>query len=85
MNKLNHSLPLAFLLALAADGANAPVVEAKESAPVLTYGMLSDLLADGNSSSNVERPPLRPGGQKVAQFFRNFGFPNCFSGNWRNC
>jgi len=84
MNKLNHSLPLAFLLALGADGSNAFVVDAKEPAPVLTQGMLSELLADMRTPSTGEPVQQELPHQMLAQF-RNYGFANCFNGSWRNC
>jgi hypothetical protein len=87
MNRLHHSVPLAFLLALAADGSNANVVEANGPAPVLTSGMLAALLADINTSSTARPHELPSAEPKMAQLptFRNFGFYNCFTGAWRNC
>ena len=84
MNKLNHSIPLAFLLALAADGSNALVVDANESAPVLAQGMLSALLADMRTPPTGEPVQQVLPHQMLAQF-RNYGFANCFNGGWRNC
>jgi hypothetical protein len=84
MNKLNRSIPLAFLLAVAADTSGAPLDEANGAAPVLTHGMLAELLAHNGNSPTAEadgRPRLE---QRMAQF-RNYGFFNCFGGNWRNC
>ena len=85
MNKLNRSIPLAFLLAVAADASSLPFGESTDAPPVLTHGMLAALLADDAKSTVAEPHGKPPAGQEVAQFFRNFGFLNCFGGAWRNC
>ena len=84
MNKLNRSIPLAFLLAVAADTSSVSFGEAN-APPVLTHGMLAALLSGDDKSSAIEPYGQPPADQKVAQFFRNYGFFNCFGGAWRNC
>jgi hypothetical protein len=79
MNKFNRSIPLAFLLAVAADTSGVALGTAND-APVLTHGMLADLLA----GSVAVEPDGRLPETKVAQF-RNYGFSNCATGSWRNC
>jgi hypothetical protein len=85
MNKINRSIPLAFLLAVAADTSGVPFGAANDVPPVLTHGMLAELLAGSVKSSTAEPDGRQPPNTKVAQFFRNYGFLNCFTGNWRNC
>jgi len=88
------TLPLAFVLAMGADGpANAAQVPGGQDV-VLRPGMFAGLLeraiglevAGVNTDQSGHR--LLPG-DKTAQFFPNFpNFPNffnCFSGVWRNC
>jgi hypothetical protein len=85
MNKLNRSIPLAFLLAMASDTSAAPLGGTNDVAPLLTHGMLAEMLADS------ARPPVTQadgGGSpntRIAQSFRNQGFINCFNGGFRNC
>jgi hypothetical protein len=91
MHRNNSCLPLAFLLALAADGASAASV-GSSSAPVLTRGMLADLLEGTETSSMVGSLVHSTVNRELAQIpgpyipgFRNIGFFNCFNGPWRNC
>lgn len=85
MSNLNRSIPLAFLLATALDTSGVSFDAPNDAPPVLTHGMLADLLAGGAEQAAAEPDGQRPAKTKLAQFFRNFGFYNCFTGNWRNC
>ena len=74
-DKIKGALPLAFVLALAAElpatGASIPQGEGFWRA-----GSLSQLLGEaGNSAANTRS-------ERTAQWFN---FRNCFTGNWRNC
>lgn len=84
MNKFNRSIPLAFLLAVAADTSGVPFGAANDAPQVLTHGMLAELLAGSARSSTVDPDGRQTPDNKVAQF-RNYGFSNCATGRWRNC
>ncbi len=83
MNRFNRSIPLAFLLAVAADTSDVAFGAPNDAPPVLSHGMLAGLLA-GSAGSPAAEPDGRPPETKVAQF-RNYGFSNCATGSWRNC
>lgn len=84
-------LPLAFVLAMAAEASGASLSDAYDPAKPLRAGDLRKLLNAGSleamaansfESSGDRRLP----GDKTAQFFPNFpNFLNCFAGGWRNC
>ena len=82
-------LPLAFLLAMAADGAHGAAPELNTATP-LQRGSLSALMPripDQAAAAPADRR-LHEGqvGTQLVQFFPNFpNFRNCFVGNWRNC
>ena len=80
-------LPLAFLLAMAADSTSAAPLHAA-GAP-LSRGTLSSLLPVGLqpiSPPTANRTHEGQVGTKLVQFFPNFpNFRNCFVGSWRNC
>ena len=87
-------VPLAFLLAMAADASGASVADASRDMP-LEPGSLAPLLqgtvirSGGNLTASGEALYQPVPGYKTAQFFPNFpsfpNFNNCFNGNWRNC
>lgn len=81
-------LPLAFLLAMAADTANAGTFPVAEGA-ALRPGALSGLLPrdlQPTSPSPEQRTHEGQVGTQLVQFFPNFpNFRNCFVGSWRNC
>ncbi len=80
-------LPLAFLLAIAADSTGAaPLHDA--SAP-LVRGTLSGLLPKGLQPivpPAADRTHEGQVGTRLVQYFPNFpNFRNCIVGSWRNC
>jgi hypothetical protein len=91
MRKSQTSLPLAFLLAMAAEASPAALADADVTATTFQPGDLRKLLDpvrdvnlfdDKFAKSGDRRLP----GDKVAQYFPNFpNFFNCFNGMWRNC
>ena len=86
MKTLNRSIPLAFLLAMASETlGGVSLGAANDTPPVLTHGMLAELLAGSTRSPTVEPDGQQVPNTKIAQFFRNFGFFNCFGNGWRNC
>jgi hypothetical protein len=85
MKTLNRSIPLAFLLAMASETSGVSFGATNDAPPVLTHGMLAELLAGSTKSPAAEPDGQQAPNSKVAQFFRNYGFFNCFGGNWRNC
>ena len=91
MRKGQASLPLAFVLAMAAESsAAATTPDAIQPTIPLEAGALRALLEKG-LANQITRDPLQSGdrrlpGDKTAQYFPNFpNFHNCFSGMWRNC
>ena len=80
-------LPLAFLLAIAADSASAGPLH--DAGSPLSRGTLSGLLPDGLltiTPPTAKLPHERQVGTKLVQFFPNFpNFRNCIVGSWRNC
>jgi len=94
MRKGQASLPLAFILAMAADASAALALDATPPAATpLQAGALRYLLDRAADAHIFTRDMDRSGdrrlpGDRTAQFpnFPNFpNFHNCFSGNWRNC
>lgn len=87
MSKLNRSIPLAFLLAMASDTSAAPLGGTNDAPPLLAHGMLAEMLADSAKSAAAQAAGRGSLSTRIAQFFRNQGFlnANCLSGNWRNC
>ena len=90
MRKGQASLPLAFILAMAADASAATVPNASQPNIPLEAGALRALLEKG-LANQITRDPLQSGdrrlpGDKMAQFFPNFpNFFNCVQGYWRRC
>ena len=91
MRKVQASLPLAFILAMAAEASAAtpPVqpaipLEAGALRALLEQGLAKDILRDPLQSGDRRLP-----GDKTTQIFPNFpNFPNffnCFNGFWRKC
>jgi hypothetical protein len=81
MSKLGTGpIPIAFLLALAAE-APSNFAEPKEGLTnELRAGALANLLRSNDASKEMNESV-----QKI-QYFPNFpNFRNCFGGNWRNC
>jgi hypothetical protein len=89
-----ETLPLAFLLAMAAETSSNGLPNGDGSQP-LQPGSLAALatkadelfLPTGQPATKRYHPVP---GEKTAQFFPNFpnffnNFKNCFSGFWRNC
>ena len=91
MRKVQASLPLAFILAMAAEATAATPPDAQPAIP-LEAGALRPLLEQG-IANDILRDPLQSGdrrlpGDRTVQFpnFPNFpNFFNCLRGNWRNC
>ena len=92
MRKVQASLPLAFILAMAAEASAATPPDVQPAIP-LEAGALRALLEQG-LAKDILRDPLQSGdrrlpGDKTTQFFPNFpNFPNffnCFNGFWRKC
>jgi hypothetical protein len=81
MRKTQASLPLAFVLALAAEAGVVPALN--EHATSLRAGSLSAFDQATGAVSDNERPHRTGIRDRIAQFFPNF--KNCFSGSWRNC
>ena len=86
MRKSQGSLPLAFVLAMAADAGVAAPVNSSGDAQPIRAGLLTALAAppavftttaDGKTYQTITTR------KRIAQFFPNF--KNCFSGTWRNC
>jgi hypothetical protein len=94
MRKGQASIPLAFVLAMAADASAASPAEVNGNAIPLEAGALRHLLDRAADANLIARDMDQSGdrrlpGDKTAQYFPNFpNFPNffnCFRGNWRNC
>ena len=86
MKTLNRTIPLAFLLAMASETSGVSLEATPDNTPpVLTHGMLAKLLAGSTNSPMAEPDGQQAPNTKIAQFFRNFGFLNCFGNGWRNC
>lgn len=91
MRKGSSSLPLAFVLAMAADASAAGLPDATQPDQPLKAGDLRRLLDRAVDQGLITRPMDQPGdrrlpGDKTAQYFPNFpNFSNCISGTWRNC
>jgi hypothetical protein len=85
MTKLNRTIPLAFLLAMASDTSAAPLGATNDAPPLLTHGMLAEMLADSARSPTIPADARGAPNTKIAQSFRNQGFINCFNGGFRNC
>lgn len=85
MNKLNRSIPLAFLLAMASDTSAAPLGGTNDAPPLLAHGMLAEMLADSATSPATQADGRGSPNPRIAQSFRNQGFLNCFNGSFRNC
>jgi hypothetical protein len=89
--RIAGQIPLAFILAMAAEASSSATAEATNSSIPLEPGALSGLLR-GSPPDAQAQPTFgqhwRQGnaGTKVVQFFPNFpNFRNCFAGAWRNC
>ena len=86
MRKRQGSIPLAFVLAMAADaGAAAPVNPGSDVQPIRA-GLLTALAAHPAVSTTTADEKIYQTvatRKRIAQFFPNF--KNCFSGTWRNC
>lgn len=86
MRKGQASLPLAFVLAMAADASIAPPSDLADSSQVMRAGVLAALAAPtlhkGVQSETGKYQEIRTR-DRIAQFFPNFR--NCFGGTWRNC
>lgn len=84
------SLPLAFILAMAADASAATMPDTSQPNIPFEAGALRALLEKG-LASEIGREPAQSGdrrlpGDKTAQFFPNFpNFHSCVAGMWRNC
>ena len=82
-------LPLAFLLAMAADTAGAAPLLLNEANAALRPGALSGLLPpELQPTAPLAEHRTHEGrvGTQLVQFFPNFpNFRNCFVGSWRNC
>lgn len=94
MRKGQASLPLAFILAMAADASAATVSDVSQPNIPLEAGALRQLLDRAVDVHIITRDMDQSGdrrlpGDRTAQYFPNFpNFPNffnCFNGNWRNC
>ena len=89
MRKGQASLPLAFILAMAADASAAATPGASQAAPPLEAG--ERILLEKGLANEIARDPHQSGdrrlaGDKAAQYFPNFpNFRSCISGYWRNC
>lgn len=90
-NRIGGQLPLAFVLAMAAEASASAPAEATNPPIQLEPGVLSGLLAAATERSQTQpasgqRWIRGSAGTKVVQFFPNFpNFRNCFVGNFRNC
>jgi hypothetical protein len=77
-------LPVAFLLAMAADVSAAGALSVPERENLWRVGSLSRLLGDSESarsnSSAQGRSAAAP--EQMVQWLN---FRNCFNGSWRNC
>ncbi|MBM3530604.1 MAG: hypothetical protein FJX62_21180 [Alphaproteobacteria bacterium] len=87
-------LPLAFILAMAAESATAVLPDDAAETRRYNSGDLRKLLDRAADENLIGKPADQSGdrllpGDKTAQFFPNFpNFPNffnCFNGYWRNC
>jgi hypothetical protein len=94
MRKGQASLPLAFVLAMAADASAATPTDVNDKAIPIEAGALRKLLDRAIDANIITRDMDQSGdrrlpGDKTAQFFPNFpNFPNffnCFNGSFRNC
>ena len=91
MSRRVGTLPLAFVLAMAADTIGGAGFEPANPLKPLELGTLSGLLKaaidnPANSSSIDKKLIQGNDGTKLVQFFPNFpNFRNCMTGAWRNC
>ena len=85
MRKRQCSIPLAFVLAMAADAGVATPINAGGDQPI-RVGLLTALATHPAQSSPTTDGKIYQTittRKRTAQFFPNF--KNCFSGTWRNC
>ena len=76
-------LPLAFVLAMAADVSAAGVAIVPEGENLWRVGSLNRLLGDSEAGRpNSVQGPSAAAPEQLVQWLN---FRNCFSGNWRNC
>jgi len=90
MRKGQTSLPLAFILAMAADASAAALTSGNDKTFPLEAGALRKLLDPATDANMATRNMDRSGdrsmpGEKMAQFPNFPNFSNCHRGNWRNC
>jgi hypothetical protein len=79
MTKKTELLPLAFVLAMAAEAGAAPAVD--QPVGPLTVGALAALAQQPSTTAiDPDRPTFVH--DRLTQFFNFF---NCFRGAWRNC
>lgn len=90
MRRGQRSLPLAFILAMAADASAATLSDTNNKTTPLEAGTLRKLLDPTTNANMVTRDMNQSGdrsmpGEKMAQFPNFPNFFNCVRGYWRNC
>jgi hypothetical protein len=83
-HKITGALPLAFVLAMAADASATGVAYVPAGEDFWRVGSLSRLLGDSDSG----QPNVTAEGRSAAtpdQMAQWLNFRNCFTGSWRNC
>jgi hypothetical protein len=82
--RIAAALPLAFTLAMAADGLSAGPARIPAGEQLWRAGSLTQLLgAPGSAGANLPvEAQSAAAGDQMAQWLN---FRNCFTGNWRNC
>jgi hypothetical protein len=83
-HKITAALPLAFVLAMAADVSATGVGRVPADEDFWRVGSLSRLLGDSDGG----QPNVTAEGRSTAtpdQMAQWLNFRNCFTGNWRNC
>ena len=86
MSKYYASMPLAFVLAVAAENSTAALPDLTSPMTVLRAGDLRQLLSTADSGPEVSDPHTDSAGgrpPKMTQFFPNFF--SCMTPYWRRC
>jgi hypothetical protein len=86
MSKYHASMPLAFVLAIAAENSAVALPDMTNPTTALRAGDLRQLLSSTDHGREVFDPNTESGDRqlpKTSQFFPNFF--SCISGYWRRC